>query len=270
MRYFIQFLTATIIFIDQIFTIIYYAHNYDIFADLTIRKILAGTIFIVPLINISFSLCYLYPNHEESLKKNTSLLFSQIKDIWIELNQFHKDFFDLRKKGSRSCIILKIFALCITFIPAMLIYWTLVVIKAAFMLVNYLFYMLAEFSALLSYSIYIAFFLWSRVMNCLNRLVITECLGNSKYRLLDSHTKMRLFCILINGIQAVFQAFPALIAKSVNITKLHDLDCLSILSIVFDILSLLFQIMDASLYKTNSQINIEETGDNHLDIVSVE
>ena len=269
MRYCIQFLTATIIFIDQILTIIYYAHNYDIFADLTIRKILAATIFIVPLFNLSFSLYYLYPNHEENFKKNTSLLISQIKDIWIDLNQFHKDFFQLRKKGSRSCIILKILALCIVFIPAMLIYWTLSVIKAAFMVMNYLFYMLAEFSPLFSYSIYIAFFLWSRVMNCLNRSVITECLGNSKYRLLDSSTKMRLFCILINGFQAVFQAFPGLIVKSINITKLHDMDCLSILSIVFDILSLLFQIMDASLYKINSQINIEEIGDNNLDIVSI-
>ena len=214
MRGYIHFLTALLIFTDQIITIIYYVKNLNTFANDSIRRTLSASILIVPFINLAFSLYYLYPNHESTFIKHIRIFCSEIKEmIMIDVIKFHKDYFELRNKGSRvrGCIVLKIIGICIAFVPIMSIYWVWTIIKLSFMVMNFSFCMLAEFSALLSYSIYIAFFLWFRVMNCLNISIITECLGSSKYRLLDSGSKVRYFCILINGIQLDLQLFKCTI-----------------------------------------------------------
>ena len=264
MRACIQFLTATLIFIDQIITIIYFATNNCYFANLSIRRAIIASILITPILNLAFSLYYLYPNHEEVFSKHTNLFRSYIKEILVtDINQFHKDFFQFRKKGSQFYIALKTLLIYIMFIPAMMIFLTFSVIKMIFVLLNFLYSMGEEFSAMLAYGAYLAFFFWFRIMNCMNITVVIECMGSSKYRFLDSSSKMKFFGLFMDGLQAIFQAFPAIIVKSINLSELNKWDIFSIVSIGFDILDILFQIINASLYKINRETDIEH---NNADI----
>ena len=260
MRGYIQFLTATLIFVDQVLTIIYFAKNINTFADLSIKRTLIACIFIVPIFNLAFSLYYLYPNHEEVFSKHVKLFSCCLRDILvIDVKQFHKDFFQFKQEEGRQLSIkLKTLAIYIIFVPGMMIFWTYTLVKVLFVLLNFSISMLGEFSAMLAYGIYLAMFFWFRVMNCLKIEIIIECLGSSKYRLLDSRAKVKFFSIFIDGFQAIFQAFPVMIAKSINLSKLITWNTFSIISIGVDVLDILFQIINASLYKINDQHHMEE------------